>query len=560
MTRTADPAKNGGVPNRSTPTAQTDGPRPDARPPGPDRTADALATHHPALLPPYRDALPAARAAILARLWGALSREPVAGVHGRETRDGRTTLTLTDGRRLRGPADAAAPFAVADAGLTIHLDERPHQDPATLLAACGLPGGYADEVANSVANLALARAGQPLPDPSTGTRTEPVAGWESLVVDGHPLHPGCRTRAGMSTAEVLAYAPEHRMTVDLRLVEVPADRWFTTGTGLPPLLPVHPWQHEHVLHAYPWLRDTGRLVPARPLMSLRTLAVVADPGRHLKTAVDVQMTSAVRTVSAAAVRNGPPVTALLAGLARRAGGLVVLPEPAAGAVLVDGEPCRSLAVVDRRCPPPPSGHTVLPFAVLTVPARAGRPLVAAVVTGGYRGDPMAYLADLVRTLLPAPLALLRLGVALEAHGQNLLLVLRGQRPVGLRYRDVGGIRVSPARLRAHGVAVPALHGDLASDDPRELRDTLLASLGTVLQEQVAVLARVYGVDPHDLWRTVGTVAREVTAGSAGDGDTAALFAATLPVKATTAMRLAADPLDVIWARLPNPLAGAGGRR
>jgi hypothetical protein len=34
-----------------------------------------------------------------------------------------------------------------------------------------------------------------------------------------------------------------------------------------------------------------------------------------------------------------------------------------------------------------------------------------------------------------------------------------------------------------------------------------------------------------------------------------LFGDTLPVKATTAMRLASDPLTDVWATLPNPLAG-----
>jgi len=33
---------------------------------------------------------------------------------------------------------------------------------------------------------------------------------------------------------------------------------------------MHPWQYEHVLDDYPWLRPTGRTVAARPLMSLRT--------------------------------------------------------------------------------------------------------------------------------------------------------------------------------------------------------------------------------------------------------------------------------------------------
>ena len=42
----------------------------------------------------------------------------------------------------------------------------------------------------------------------------------------------------------------------------------------------------------------------------------------------------------------------------------------------------------------------------------------------------------------------------------------------------------------------------------------------------------------------------------GYGDAEAMFAGTLPVKATTAMRLAADPLADLWTTLPNPLAGA----
>ena len=53
-----------------------------------------------------------------------------------------------------------------------------------------------------------------------------AAALEQLVVDGHPLHPGCRTRTGMTTADVLAYAPEHRPVVDLRqAARSPPSRW-----------------------------------------------------------------------------------------------------------------------------------------------------------------------------------------------------------------------------------------------------------------------------------------------------------------------------------------------
>nr|MDT0657668.1 IucA/IucC family protein [Micromonospora sp. DSM 115978] len=542
--------------------------------PGPDRVAADLRRHRPDLVAGFAAELPAARAAVLARLWGALARESVPGVAGRVERGGRLTLRLADGRRVVGPAAAAAPFAVAAAGLAVSVrggstdtDEQRgyagpdgYGDPAELVRVCGLAGGFADEVANSVANLALARAARPAARTGAGGLVEPPGGWESLVVDGHPLHPCCRTRSGMSVRQVLAYGPEHRPVVALRLVRVPADRWLSTGAGLAPLLPVHPWQFERLVDGHPWLRDSGRTLPARPLMSLRTLCPVGEPGRHVKTAVDVLMTSAVRTVSAAAVRNGPPLSAFVAGLAERSGtGLTVLREPAAGAVLVDGHPCRSLAVVERRVPPTPPGEVVLPLAVLAAAGADGRPVVAAAVDAGCAGDPVAWVAALARVVLAGPLALLRLGVAMEAHGQNTMVVLRGGLPVGLRYRDVGGVRVSAARLSGHGLSPPPVHGDLASDDPQVLRDTLFGALGTALGEQVAVLSRVYAVAPATLWAAVARQARRVARRWADGGDAAALFAPTWPVKATTAMRLAADPLDVVWARVANPLAGAGPR-
>ncbi|MCW6010357.1 IucA/IucC family protein, partial [Micromonospora sp. CPCC 205371] len=273
------------------------------------------------MVAPYQAALPGARAAVLGRLWGALAREPIPGVTGREVHGGHLTVTV-GAHRLTGPAGAAEPYAVVPDGLTIGG----HTDPATLVRQVLHSEPFAVEVDNSVANLALARANAQPAD------SDDLAGIEQGVVDGHPLHPCCRTRLGMSTAEVLGYAPEHRPVVQLRLVDVPPDRWYGDA---PPRLVVHPWQYAHVLDAYPWLTPAGTL-PARPLMSLRTLAV---PGYHLKTAVDVQMTSAVRTVSPAAVHNGPIVSALLARLARGTG-LEVLREDPAGAARVDGGPAR----------------------------------------------------------------------------------------------------------------------------------------------------------------------------------------------------------------------------
>jgi siderophore synthetase component len=355
---------------------------------------------------------------------------------------------------------------------------------------------------------------------------------------------------GLSEDEVLAYAPEHRPVVDLRTVRVPGDRWL--GVGAAPELLMHPWQVDHVLDGYPGLVPVGEVVPARPLMSLRTLALVAEPRRHVKTAVNVQMTSAVRTVSPAAIHNGPAVSALLLALAPRTPALTVLPEVGAGAVLVDGEPCRSLAVVHRTVPALGPTEVALPLAVLAVPSAAdGRAVAAEIVAEAYPGNPLAFVVELADLMLPALLTLLELGVALEAHGQNLLLVLRQGRPVRLLYRDVGGVRISPARLHRHGIEAPALWGDLESDDPAVLRTKVFASaVSTVLSEVVAVLARESGLDTDRAWQRIAAVVR-----GHPTADAAELFAPTLPVKATTAMRLAADPLADVWTSLPNPMGG-----
>jgi len=504
-------------------------------------------------------ALSGARAAVLGRLWGALAREPIPGIGVRDSGGGTLVVKLPDGRMLRGSAAAARPFAVMPPEFALDLDGIGHADPGPLLRALGLPATthrLESELDNSVANLALARASQPAPDGAEPTlrravnQPDPLAFLEQCVVDGHPLHPCCRTRMGLSRDEVMAYAPEHRPMVELPVVRVPEGRWI--GVDCPRELVVHPWQRDHVLGAYPWLASTGETIAARPLMSLRTLALVGAPRRHVKTAVDVQMTSAVRTVSPAAIHNGPIVSALLRLLTARTPSLSVLSEVGTGAVLIDGEPCRSLAMIWREGPTLAAGEVALPLAALAAPSNSdGRPLVVEAVTIGYGGDTLAFLQRLARLMLPPLLTLLDLGVALEAHGQNLLIVLRDGRPERMVYRDIGGVRISTGRLRTHGVEAPPLRGDLATEDPFVLRTKVLASaVSTVVGEIVALLAREFDTDEADAWARVAAVARaHPVAAKAG------LFDDTLPVKAMTAMRLATDPLVDLWARVPNPMAG-----
>jgi siderophore synthetase component len=487
------------------------------------------------LLERYDAAVPGARAAVLSRLLGALDREPLPGVERRPAR-----VALADGRTVAFPAGAARPFAVAAPGLSARIGDTTLDDPGDLARALWPHSALATEVDNSVANLALARAaatGDTAPDGGLGRlgETELDGGLgrlEQSIVDGHPLHPCCRTRAGMSVADVLAYAPEHRPVIRLHRLRVPPQRWHGTSK---PVLYAHPWQAERLRDAYPWLADAGRTGPVRPLMSLRTVAPL-DGGDHVKTAVDVQMTSAVRTVSPAAVHNGPRLSALLRELTSDLP-LTCLAERGAGAVIVDGEPSRHLAHLRRAAPHAGPGEVVLPLGAPELIARAAR------------ADPYGWFAGLAAILWGPLVTVLDRGVALEAHGQNTLVVLRHGRPVRIAYRDLGGVRVSARRLRAAGVEPPTLLGDLPSEDPRVLRTKLAASaLATVAAELITVLGR-QGADPGRLWAMVAQSIR-----GAGTGDVAALLGEPLPIKATTAMRLARDPLDDIWATIDNPLA------
>ncbi|WP_239132168.1 IucA/IucC family protein [Paractinoplanes durhamensis] len=534
----------------------------------PAGTREDLAELRPDLLERYDTALPGARAAVMGRLTGALDRETLPGLVTR----GGGSVTF-QGVTVRYSPEAAAAFAATETGqgVTVRagnglraggpIRERPsprgrHErgtddfdlteevdepgafitDPGTLIRVLWPGSDLATEIDNSVANMALARAaGHPHQLPRAGD-PDGLARAEQSITDGHPLHPCARTRGGMTVADILAYAPEHSPVIRLRRLKVPEDRWY--GSAEPVLL-AHPWQAGHLRDRYPWLTDDGETPPVRPLMSLRTVAAVGGGGPHVKTAVDVQMTSAVRTVSPAAVHNGPVLSQLLRHLTADLP-IEVLAETAAGAVLVDGLPQRHLAYLCRDAPRLADGETVVPVALY-----GASPTLLSTVA-----DPYTFLR-LMSALLFAPLlSVLDRGVALEAHGQNTLVVLRDHQPVRILYRDLGGVRVSARRLAAAGLDAPRIDGDLPSDDPQVLRTKLsAAAFGTVAAELIAALTRHHGADPARLWGIVAAAIRDT-----GTDDAPHLLRDPLPVKATTAMRLAADPLDDVWALLENPMA------
>ncbi|MFG2353260.1 IucA/IucC family protein [Streptomyces sp. NPDC048521] len=495
-----------------------------------DRLAEELAAVRPGLLPRYRAELPGARAAVLTRLWRALAHEPLPWVADRVEGAHGLALRLADGRRLHGPH--ADPYATGAYVTALRLDRERYDDPARLMTDLAVPhaSAFAAELADSTASMALSRADADHPEewpvgvPPAGGRGRDWE-WEQRVVDGHPYHPNCRSRPGFSAADHLAYGPEHRPSVELGTVPVPAAECLVSGDWPAELrdadrllLPVHPWQAAHVLKrsCTPWRS-------AHPLMSLRTLALPGGP--HVKTALSARLTSSVRDISPYSVEASAALTALATDLAARTDGLLHITRTL-GAVTA-GSP--DLAALLRESPQAyaAAGERVLP--------------VAALATTGLPGSP-AWLAAFTRLALTVGLRLLDLGVALEAHGQNLLVILSADgTPLRLVYRDLADIRISPARLTRHGITPPALTGRLITDDETALRRKLFGSL------VAGALAGTAGSGP-----ALAAALEATLPGLPHTPDLAALREDPLPTKALTLMRLSPGHSGDIWTALPHP--------
>lgn len=499
-----------------------------------------------------------ARAAVLARLWGAAAREPLPAIAHRSTTGPTLTITTHDGHTLTGPRIAAALFA-DPRHLAVTVNDSPITDPGVIATLLAAPHPHAarlgQEVTDSATGLGHARAaatGHPAAAElwTTARNHHPDASvyFEQLVTDGHPVHPLCRLRGGL---DPIAHAPEHHPRVPLQLA--PLDHAHQTGdwpwhdaTGRP-VLPIHPHQLHQRGH-HPQAPTTGSL-EAAPLMSLRTLAPYSHPHLHIKTALDVQLTSARRRVSAAAAHNGPLLSAAITEP-----GLVVQRELAALAADADGRPSPHLAAIIRQSPAAvlPDGHIAVPLAALAQPDPATRrPLIATVIDSTAL-PPAEWWRSLVAVVLPPLLRLAQRGIGLEAHGQNTLLALHNGTPTAVVYRDFGGVRVLDTTLP--GLGIDHLHGDLTTGDPAVVHTKLIASAYSVtLGQLINAMAIAYDTPPDAWWAAVATTTAQHTARDLRE----ALFAETWPLKATTAMRLSSDPTTDQWTPVPNPIAGQG---
>ena len=344
----------------------------------------------------------------------------------------------------------------------------------------------------------------------------------------HPVYPTARGRSGLDEIHLRSYAPEFHPRFALRWLAVPRpaltvagaaglpDSWPTPqGLGLPQLdgthiaVPVHPLTLGAGLHEA--LRDTGlegqvafadeAPLAVVPTLSMRTVALVADPALHLKLPLATATLGLRnrRTIKPRTVADGAAVQRLLEAVIAR------VPRFQDSVLLADETVFlhaghELLAVLCRRYPAGLDESVVVPMAALLSEAPGGRLLIDHLADRFYGGDPVLLMDACLALLFDWQTTLFSYGIGLESHQQNISLVLdqpSGGRPrLRLLLKDNDAPRINTARLRE------CLGGDAAdpSDfaDPRICRegDRAVADLFTTITVHLCAGAYAFGLARH----------------------------------------------------------------
>ncbi|MEU7487163.1 IucA/IucC family protein [Streptomyces sp. NPDC042319] len=316
------------------------------------------------------------------------------------------------------------------------------------------------------------------PDPAHWTGPAAGLAHDALAARlDHPVYPASRGRAGLDEAGLRAYAPEFHPRFRLRRLLLPRTAVTVAGgaDGHWPLvdapdaaeqsathfaLPVHPLTVGAPLDAA--LREAGLageavLSPrpgplAVPTLSMRTVALAADPLLHLK------LPLATATLGLRNRRTIKPGTLLDGATGQRLLETVLAREPRFRESVLQADETvyahaghELLAVLCRRYPAGPAGSTVVPLAALLAPAPGGRLVIDHLADRFYGGDPLALLDAFLTLLFDWQTTLFGYGIGLESHQQNVSLVLDRTGPRGTRlrllFKDNDGPRINTVRLR-----------------------------------------------------------------------------------------------------------------
>lgn len=442
---------------------------------------------------------------------------------------------------------------------------------------------------------------------------------EQLVCDGHPASPAAKTSLGIGKkwSDVL---PEQTESIQLRFAAVNNARVHEVGlptleairSHLPRLasalaselerrrisgwsvIPVHPFQWERIIasefnneiaNGEIILLDTTAF--AEPLMSVRTLRVSDGKGAmHIKVAVEIQLTGAVRGISAGAVaapvisEKISEVLELDSGFNPRSSddkpGFVVARDIAAVRWDADsGLRAHCFGAVFREDPTADLEADDVAMPVATLLSRnplSSRPILCDLFDelGNEPGVYEKWFRELGRLLfVPVAALLARWGIAVEPHPQNTVIVLRDGWPERIIVRDLGGCRVLEQGPIGRTSVGQQLRGTaLVEDDPIRLVDKAFYPLVANLYRHLHLAANLPAptrrrIDwgnsellAEEYWRIRAALLESVEDG--GENISEIVFrkflGSEVPIKRVLGMRLSGAVTEQDYVYELNPLA------
>lgn len=421
---------------------------------------------------------------------------------------------------------------------------------------------------------------------------------ESLVLEGHPTHPLTKTKLPLTSEEIRRYAPEFEKIIPLHIMLVSSSHIRTTSmendeqyivnqvipelkdklqSFLKPLdlemnnyraIFVHPWQYDHVIgeRFKTWISEkilipTPFTVESKATLSFRTMELLHHPF-HIKLPVNVQATSAVRTVSTVTTVDGPKLSYALQDMLNIYPELKVSAEPFGEYVDVDADLARQLACIVREKPVlAQEGSTIVSASLVN-----RNPVDDDVIVDSYikwinneltTESIEQFIRQYTSTLVRPLIAYIQdYGIALEAHMQNTSVNLGPNYQMNFLVRDLGGSRIDLQTLK-HKLP------DVKITNESLIADSIEAVIGkfqhAVVQNQLAEL--IHHFNQYDMVneeRLFKIVQQEIEAAIDANKNHAqalhrVLFGPTISVKALLSMRMENKVKKYLNTELENPI-------
>lgn len=421
---------------------------------------------------------------------------------------------------------------------------------------------------------------------------------ESLIFEGHPTHPLTKTKLPLSMEEVRTYSPEFEKIINLKVMLIHNEyvnvttildhSQFILNEVIPEYLDelhtfmndrerllkdykvilVHPWQYEHTIRNKfkEWLQNhilisTPFHVPSKATSSFRTMSLINHP-YHVKLPVNVQATSAVRTVSPETTIDGPKLSQALHRELNQYTQLDVALEPYGLFAKTDSDDARQLACIIREKPFIKNDGILLVTGALVNKNVVDNEITVDSYLKWMNDDINQhtihqFMRNYTRQLVTPLLALIQdYGIALEAHMQNTLVHLGPKYQIQFIVRDLGGSRIDIKTLSQRLKHIEVENKSLLADS---IEEVIMKFQHAVVQNQLAELIfhfkKYEFIKEEELFNIIQEEIEVAINDTKPHADTLrkVLFGPTITVKALLKMRMKKKVKKYLNISLDNPI-------